>query len=161
MTDQAKPTPTTRSRARKLTTEQRKARFLKELAKRANVSAAARAAQVERSTPYGWYKDDPVFAEAWDAAVEVAVDELESEAWRRAAVGVQEPVYQQGKQVGYIRKYSDTLMAILLKANRREKYMDKQQLEHSGPGGEPLAGAVVNFYLPENGRGHNTEEADQ
>lgn len=155
----AKATTATRSRARELSLAQRKERFLKELVKRANVSSSAKAAGVDRGTPYRWRESDPEFAEAWDAAVEVAVDALEAEAWRRAATGVLEPVFQKGEQVGHIRRYSDTLMITLLKGHRREKYSDKQQHEHSGPGGEPLAAAsVVNVYLPDNGRGDRSDE---
>lgn len=158
MSRAAGTTPPTRSRAREATQAKRKERFLKELAKRANVSAAAKAAKVDRSTPYHWRETDPEFAAAWDEAVEVAVDALEAEAWRRAATGVLEPVYQKGERVGQIRRYSDTLMVTLLKAHRREKYSEKQQLEHSGPGGEPLpATSVVNVYLPDNGRGDRDE----
>lgn len=154
----AKATAATRSRARELTQAQRKERFLKELAKRANVSTSAKAAGVDRGTPYRWREADSEFAEAWDAAVEVAVDALESEAWRRAAIGTMKPVYQKGQLVGRIREYSDTLMVVLLKGHRREKYSEKQQLEHTGAGGEPLAAtSVVNVYLPDNGRGDRTE----
>lgn len=154
----AKATPPTRSRARELTQAQRKERFLKELAKRANVSAAARAAKVDRSTPYHWREMDAEFAEAWDEAVEVAVDTLEAEAWRRAATGVLEPVFQKGEKVGHIRRYSDALMITLLKAHRKEKFSEKQQLEHSGPGGEPLdLKPAVNVYLPDNGRGDRAQ----
>ncbi len=37
---------------------------------------------------------------------------------RRAVDGVDEPVYQGGKKVGSITRYSDTLLIFLLKANR-------------------------------------------
>ena len=73
MSRAAGTTPPTRSRAREATQAKRKERFLKELAKRANVSAAAKAAKVDRSTPYHWRETDPEFAAAWDEAVEVAV----------------------------------------------------------------------------------------
>lgn len=148
----SKATPATRSRARALTTAQRKARFLAELEKRANVAAAARAAKVDRSTPYGWREKDAKFAAAWDEAVNVAVDSLESEAWRRAAVGTLEPVFQKGEKVGAIRRYSDMLMVTLLKAHRPEKFKDRTSNEHTGPEGEPLPASIVNVYLPDNGR---------
>lgn len=61
---------------------------------------------------------DEKFARAWDAALEAATDVLEKEAVRRAVQGVDEPVYQGGKQVGSITRYSDTLLIFLLKANR-------------------------------------------
>jgi hypothetical protein len=142
----------TRRRARELTTEQRKEKFLKELAKRANVSDAARAAGVGRSTAYEWYEADQGFARRWDEAVEHAVDELEREAWRRAAEGFDEPVYQKGELVGHVRRYSDQLMSVLLKAHRPEKFRERTQTELTGPGGGPLQPVAVNVYLPSNGR---------
>ena len=127
----------------------------------ANVSAAAKKAGVPRSTAYDWYKADEEFAAAWDDAVEVAVDSLEKEAWRRARDGVLKPVYQKGEKVGQVREYSDQLMVTLLKAHRPEKYRDRQQLEHTGPGGEPLpAAAVVNVYIPDNGRDSSPSEPE-
>jgi len=126
----------------------------------ANVSAAAKKAGVPRSTAYDWYKADEEFAAAWDDAVEVAVDSLEKEAWRRARDGVLKPVYQKGEKVGQVREYSDQLMVTLLKAHRPEKYRDRQQLEHTGPGGEPLPAAVVNVYIPDNGRDSNPSEPE-
>src|SRR5690606_15942357 len=109
-------TTRTRQRAREDSTEARKERFLKELARRANVSAAAKKAKIPRSTVYDWYKADEEFARRWDEAVDVAVDGLEEEAWRRAKDGVLKPVYQKGEKVGQVREYSDQLMVTLLKA---------------------------------------------
>jgi hypothetical protein len=144
-------TPRTRQRARTPTTEKRKEQFLKELANRANVSDAARAAGVGRRTAYDWRAADEAFAAAWDEAVEHAVDELEREAWRRAAEGFDEPVYQKGELVGTVRRYSDHLMSVLLKAHRPEKFRERTQTELTGPGGGPLP-VAVNVYLPSNGR---------
>lgn len=154
-------TPRTRQRARELTVEERKDRFLEELAKRANVSAAAKKAGVGRSTVYDWYRADEDFAKRWDEAVDVAVDSLEKEAWRRARDGVLKPVYQKGEKVGTVREFSDQLMITLLKAHRPDRYRDRQQLEHTGPGGQPLPPAVaqVNVYIPDNGRDRNEPEA--
>lgn len=104
----------------------------------ANVSAAAKKAGVPRSTAYDWYKADEEFAAAWDDAVEVAVDSLEKEAWRRARDGVLKPVYQKGEKVGQVREYSDQLMVTLLKAHRPEKYRERTQTELIGPGGGDL-----------------------
>lgn len=135
----------TRQRAR---AEQRKAeraqaqeRFLKELARRGNVSAAARKAKVGRRTAYEWYEADAEFAAAWDEALEVAIDALEGEAWRRAQTGVLKPVYQRGELVGKVREYSDTLMVTLLKAHRPEKY--RERFEHTGRDGGPVQVQVV------------------
>lgn len=104
--------------------------FLKELRRRGNVSDAARAAGVDRSTPYRWREAEPEFAAAWDEAIESVMDAMEGEAYRRAVEGVDEPVFGRiakdtDGQIGTIRKYSDTLMNTLLKAHRPEKYRDK------------------------------------
>lgn len=151
-------TTATRSRARSLTLAKRKQLFLTELANRANVSAAAAAAGVDRATPYRWREADSRFAEAWDSAVDVAVDGLEAEAWRRAHIGWDEPVYQRGEEVGTVRRYSDQLMITLLKGHRPERYKDRSSTELSGPGGAPLAQGLVQIYLPGNGRDVEVEE---
>jgi hypothetical protein len=56
-----------------------------------------------RKTVYDWLKREP-FKALYSDAREEAPDELEGEARRRAVDGVLEPVYQQGRQVGTIRK---------------------------------------------------------
>lgn len=111
--------------------------FLRELARKGNVSAACRKAKIERSTAYR-ARDDELFAAAWDEALVVATEALEEEARRRAAIGVLEPVYQQGMKVGAIRKYSDTLMIFLLKAHAPAKYRDNYRIEHTGADGGPI-----------------------
>lgn len=65
-------------------------------------------------------------SEMFQKIKEDALDEnanvLEDEARRRAVEGVDEPVFYQGDVVGYTKKYSDDLLKMLLRANRREKY---------------------------------------
>jgi transposase-like protein len=102
-----------------------RATFLRELRKRGNVSDAARKARIDRTTAYRWRDAEPEFAAAWDEAIEHAIDVMESEAYRRAVEGVDEPVFgrigkDQDGEVGTIRKYSDALMNTLLKAHRPE-----------------------------------------
>lgn len=123
------------------TPEQASARrraFLEAFRLSGNVSAAARAADVDRTTPYGWAAADPDFKAAWEVAEQEAIDRLEAEAWRRAHDGVEEPVYQGGSLVGHKRVYSDQLMVLLLKAHRPDKYRERQSIEHSGPAGGPI-----------------------
>ena len=67
---------------------------------------------------------DPDFALAWDEAVNIAADALEREAWRRAVEGFEEPVHYRGEVVGYVKKYSDRMLELLLKAHRPEKYRE-------------------------------------
>jgi hypothetical protein len=126
------------SEGRKLPyTARAQARFLREFVQTGNVKASALAAKVGRRTIYDWVKDDPVFARLYQEAKDDAIDLLEAEARRRAVDGVLEPVYQGGKKVGVIRKYSDTLMALFLKGYRREVFSER--FEHTGPKGAPLS----------------------
>lgn len=95
-----------------------KGKFLKNLAEYGVVSYAAKAAGISKQLAYAIRLKNEKFAEAWERALDTATDVLEKEAVRRAVTGVDEPVYQGGKQVGSITRYSDTLLIFLLKANR-------------------------------------------
>ena len=64
-------------------------------------------------------------------------DVLEDEAVRRAKEGVEEPVYQGGKLVGHVQKYSDTLLIFLLKGAKPQKYGDKVR-HTNGDGDGPI-----------------------
>ncbi len=83
-----------------------------------------------------------MFKQLHEEAKDEAFDALEGEAHRRAVVGVLKPVYQGGQRVGAIREYSDTLLIILLKAGRPEKFRDR--FEHVGRGGGPIETLDVN-----------------
>lgn len=108
-------------------TAERKAIFLSVLEETASPKAAAAAAGVVRSTAFYHRRNDLEFAAAWEAAVEVALDALLEEAYRRSVIGHDEPLVHQGKlstvtdpvtgeeRVQTIRKYSDRLMEVLLK----------------------------------------------
>jgi len=119
-----------------------------------NVSAACRALRINRVTVYEHCKRFPEFAQAMDQAVDQGIDTLEDEAKRRAYNGTLEAIYYQGKKVGSKRVYSDFLMGMMLKAHRT-KY--KERHEVTGPNGQPLnppiTPAVVQFVIPDDGRG--------
>jgi hypothetical protein len=111
--------------------------FIRALALTGNVSEAARRAQIHRDTAYAHRKaeeslseDERSFTKAWESALEIACDALEYEARRRAVEGVEEPVFHLGVVVGYIRRYSDSLLKTLLAAHRPEKY--RETLTHKG-----------------------------
>ena len=111
--------------------------FLAELAKRGNVSAAAELTGLARGTFYVWRDEDADFKVAWDEALETAIDAMELEARRRAVEGVEKPIVGRvGKDqdgiITYVREYSDSLMTLLLKAHRPDKYRERQDVHHSG-----------------------------
>jgi len=111
----------------KLTTK-RKNEFLNLLSEGFSVSHAAAAVNISRWAMYQHRANDEEFAAAWNEAVEAGTDKLEDEARRRAFEGVDEPVFYQGMECGVIRKYSDTLLIVLLKARRPGKYRENVNL---------------------------------
>jgi hypothetical protein len=78
--------------------------FLENVRSSGNVSLAAAAAGVDRSTAYAAASHDPAFAADWAMAADEAVDGLEAEARRRALAG------------------SDQLLMFLLRGLRPERY---------------------------------------
>ena len=119
-------------------TRPKKRAFLAAYAEVGNVSQAAKIAGIDRQTHYDWKRNDPDYAEAFQHAEEMAADRLEQEARRRAVEGVPEPVFYQGRQVGTVRKYSDSLLMFLLKGAKPEKYMERVDQRVSGRDGGPV-----------------------
>ncbi len=107
--------------------------MLAALAETGNVSKAAEAAGVGRTTHYLWAREDPEYARAADSAMETAADVLEEEARRRAHDGVDEPVFYQGEVCGTVRKYSDTLLIFLLKGAKPDKYRERTSVVVEDP----------------------------
>lgn len=104
---------------RKLTPKKRrsntgdwKAAFIKALSNTANVRESCKAAGVARQTAYDAKSNDPAFSDAWQSAMDDALDDLEKAARSRAL------------------NISDTLLIFLLKSHRRAVYGDRVALEH-------------------------------
>ena len=114
--------------------------FLDTLRGTGNVRLAASNAGVARQVAYRARDSSPGFRADWDEAMEEARELLEAEARRRAAVGVDEPVFYKGQVVGQIRKYSDNLLMFLLKAHWPEKFRENLSIDQrvSGRGGGPV-----------------------
>lgn len=113
-------------------TQETRAKFLELLREEPNIKRAAEAIGVSRGRLYELREEDPGFDAAWREALEDGADVLESEAWRRAVHGIREPVFYQGQEVGAVTRYSDQLLTLLLKAHRKEKFSERQQVSHSG-----------------------------
>jgi hypothetical protein len=129
--------------------------FLKAFIEHGTLTHAARAMGLSRSLHNKWMASDPTYPERYALAQEAVADKLEKEAMRRAHDGVKEPVYYQGERVGYVRKYSDQLMGLLLRGHRPKRYRDRTEI--SGPDGGPIE-TSVRFYIPENNRGDSGNE---
>ncbi len=112
--------------------------FFAELARTDHVGAALRASGLAHRTVYAWKDTDPEFAQRWQEARELFADHLEAEATRRAVEGTKKGVWHQGVCVGNEQQYSDSLLALMLKAKRAREYGDKSKMELSGPDGSAL-----------------------
>ncbi len=121
--------------ARSFLSDRRKRQFIKTLAECGVVSRAAAAAGWPASAAYSLRQSNEEFKTMWDNAMEFSTDSLELEARRRGQLGVRKPVYQQGRLVGHTQEYSDPLLILLLKAHRRDKFGDKQQIDADVKGG--------------------------
>jgi len=120
--------------------------FLAAITEMPNVSWAAKAAGIRREAHYRRLKCDPAYKEAFEAAWELGCDALEERAIVRAMEGVQEPVFYQGEEVGYVTRYYHT--EFLLRGAKPEKYRERH--EHSGPNGGPLQSEItIKFVAPD------------
>ena len=126
-------------------TQEQRARFLEKLADTRNVTFAAREAGIARRAALSLRARDQDFAADWQDAEEAASDLLEHEARERAMKGVEEPVYYHGKEVGTVRRHSETLLLMFLRAERPEKFVDKPSARAAGEaaGAAPRAGVLV------------------
>lgn len=114
--------------------------FLKVYGQTGNLTTAATAARISRVTVYEWQEHEPEFALACQQASVQATEVLEQEAWRRAREGIAEPVFQHGKEVGTIQRYSDQLLMFLLRARAPERYRDRVDVSVT-----PVIKAVAGF----------------
>lgn len=133
-------------------TAKKRQQFLGLVANGASITRAARSIRMSRQYMYELRVKDPIFAAAWDAAEEEGTDLLEDEATRRAAEGVEEPVYYKGDVAGFVRKYSDTLMIVLLKARRPDKYRERSETTHKGDATAPIHVIEFRRREPTDGR---------
>lgn len=112
--------------------------FFAELARTDHVGAALQASGLAHRTAYAWKDSDPAFAQRWQEARESFADHLEAEATRRAVAGVEKGVWHQGVRVGNEQQYSDSLLALMLKAKRKREYGDASKVELTGADGGAL-----------------------
>lgn len=117
-----------------------KAAFLAAYEQNCSVVKSAKVAGIARRTHYDWMANDQEYTALFHEAHQEAVDRLEREARRRAIRGVKEPVYYKGEVVGYKRKYSDTMLAMLLNANLPEKY---RRYEYGGSDQAPQSTPIT------------------
>lgn len=115
----------------------KKRAYVVQLALTGKFDDAAKAAGVTLRTGWNWRHNDeePDFLRAVKVAEGLAGDRLEAEIVRRALDGWEEPVYQGGRMVGTVRKFSDTLLIFQTKKARPE-YRDRHEI--TGKDGGPI-----------------------
>lgn len=92
-------------------------------------------------------ENDPEFDEAVAEAEAHHADLIEQEAFRRAVIGVDEPVYHQGFQVDTKKVYSDSLLSQLLKGHK-PKVFGQQQNQIAPP---PVTITINSFERDQSG----------
>lgn len=122
-------------------TPERREVFFQVLEDTCSPKQAAAAAGISRNTAFYHKANDHEFRSRWDKAVEVALDALLDEAYRRAALGYDEPVIHQGRvatvadpETGEerpltVRKHSDRLLEVLLKFRYGEQMADRLKVK--------------------------------
>lgn len=130
MSDETVQTPIARA-----TFKKKQRAFLKAYQQLGHVSNACIAAGIARQNHYDWLKQVEGYAEAFEAAKQIAGDMLIDEARRRAHDGWEEPIVHQGEIVGTKTLFSDGLLMFLIKKHD-PSYRDK--LELTGKDGERL-----------------------
>jgi hypothetical protein len=111
--------------------------FIAELEKTGIIGIAARKAGVSQRHVRTVRDRDAEFALQMQDAIEFATDVMEEAARVRAFEGIPEPVFgrvarDQDGIVGEVTKYSDALVALLLKGNRPQKYAPNVEIAASG-----------------------------
>lgn len=122
----------------------RRLTILKALSLGYSKTRACQYAGISRDTLNQWIHADEDFARQVKEAVEIGVDVLEDEMRRRAFDGTLEARLSKD-QVCYVRRYSDALLALALKARRPQVY--RERVEHTGAEGAPLPQAPMSVQI--------------
>lgn len=95
-------------------TPARQTAFLQALRETRSVTDACEHVGLSTTSARRAYKRIPEFAAAWDHALALGQPALERAAYQRAVEGWLEPVFHGGKIVGHRRRYSDTMLKLLM-----------------------------------------------
>ncbi|GAA4766411.1 hypothetical protein GCM10023219_09630 [Stakelama sediminis] len=88
--------------------------FLRALSETGCVRDACKRARISSTSAYRIRKSSPAFARAWTRALAKAQPTIEQAAYDRAVTGWDEPIVSGGKVVAQRRRYSDSLLRLLL-----------------------------------------------
>jgi hypothetical protein len=105
--------------------------YLRVLEKTGNFALACEITGIRRTVINDEIRNNREFAFDIEQAKAVSVERMEGEAYRRAVIGVQEPIFWQGMLVDRVTKYSDSLLSKLLEAHD-PKYQKKYRVTNVG-----------------------------
>ena len=105
-------------------TPERQIAFIEALAECGCVDAACRSVGMGTSSAYQLRNrlGSKSFRQAWDAALDMAVERLSSAAFSRAIHGVTTPIFFKGEQIGERRRYDERLTQFLLRYRDPVRY---------------------------------------
>lgn len=106
-------------------TQELKDEYVRLLAETGALNKCALAINLTLSTVRKHRKEDKDFGKACEDALDVFRDKIDLAVYHRAVEGWLEAVYFQGIIVGYVRKYSDSMLAMFAKRHNpayREKF---------------------------------------
>ncbi len=106
----------------------RKEVFLESMATTGRITESCQVAGISYEAVRVWRKEDEAFIAAFEESEARYCDKIEKEIERRAIEGWDEPVFQNGTEVGKKRRFSDTLLLALTKS-RMAKYRDKAEVD--------------------------------
>jgi hypothetical protein len=73
-------------------------------------------------------RQKPDWQALWDESLDMFRETLENEARERARDGWDEPIFYKGSTVGYVRRKSDRILELMLRAHFPERYRDNVHL---------------------------------
>lgn len=113
---------------RYLTPEQEKVmqdEFLKVFISTSSLAEATRILGFPKGCHGRWMAKYPEYVEEFYLARDAIADSLEAEAIRRARDGYERPIFQGGVEVGRETVYSDSLLSLLLKGFKPDRYRER------------------------------------
>ncbi len=122
-------------------TPERREVFFQVLEDTCSPKQAAAAAGISRQTAFYHKANDIEFRSRWEKAIETALDAIIEEAYRRGALGYDEPVIWQGKLATQadpvtgeerpltVRRHSDRLLEVLLKFRYGDQLADRLRVK--------------------------------
>jgi hypothetical protein len=113
-------------------------RFIEELADTGSVLTAAQTVNMSRASAYALRRSPgaEAFDRAWAAAIDAASKRLLDDAFERALVGSDEPIFDRdGRRVGRRLRQSDKLLMFLLRAYSPDRF--RHAINDSIPATEP------------------------